>query len=128
MNGYVGVQHTLAELQRTYWIIGGIGAVKTVPNRCASCRIRDARPMQQLMAPVIPDQYAIYQQAFSTCVDYFGPIIGARGRLRERRYGCLFTGLTTRAVQIEMSPTLDKDSFLCAFTRFAARPGWPSTV
>lgn len=128
-NDHVGVQHTLAEIQRRYWIIGGIGAVKRVLNRCMSCRIRNARPMQQLMAPVIPDQYAVYQQAFSTVgVDYFGPIIVARGRVRERRYGCLFTCLTTRAIQIEVSPLLDTDSFLCAFTRFAARRGWPSRV
>ncbi|MBM6549421.1 integrase zinc binding domain-containing protein, partial [Streptococcus dysgalactiae] len=129
MNGHVGIQHTLCDIQRKYWIIGGFAAVRGVLSRCASCRIRNARPMQQIMAPVIPDQYAVFQPAFTAVgVDYFGLLLVARGRVREKRYGCLFTCLTTTAVHIEVSPLLDTDSFLCAFSRFAARRGWPSRV
>lgn len=129
VNAHAGTQHTLCDIQRKYWIVGGTAAVRRVLAGCATCKIRYARPMQQLMAPVIPDQFTVFQPAFTAVgVDYFGPMIVNRGRIREKRYGCLFTCLSTRAVHIEVSHLLDTDSFLCAFSRFAARRGWPSKV
>ena len=61
-------------------------------------------------------------------MDYFGPFLVKRGRAREKRYGCLFTCLNTRAIHIEVAHSLDTDSFLCAFYRFVARRGLPALV
>ena len=46
-----------------------------------------------------------------------------RGRTRPKHYLCLFTCLTTRAVHLEMSYSLDTDSFINAFTRMTSRGG-----
>ena len=51
-----------------------------------------------------------------------------RGRTRAKRYLCLFTCLTTHAVHLEMSYSLDTDSFINAFTRMTSRRGTPTYV
>ena len=45
-----------------------------------------------------------------------------------KRYLCLFTCLTTRAVHLEMAYALDTDSFLNAFYRMTSRRGLPEEV
>ncbi len=50
------------------------------------------------------------------------------GRKHSKRYGCLFTCLTTRAVHIEITQSLDTDSFICALQRFTSRRGRPEKV
>ena len=63
-----------------------------------------------------------------TGVDYFGPIFVKQGRSKVKRYGCLFTCFTTRSVHIEVSYTLELDSFLCALIRFISRRGKPEIM
>lgn len=61
-------------------------------------------------------------------MDCFGPFYIKRGRSQVKRYGCLFTCLTIRAIHIEKLDTLDTDSFLNALMRFSARRGTPDKV
>jgi len=61
-------------------------------------------------------------------VDLFGPFLVKRGRGREKRYGCLFTCLVTRAIHIEVTHSIDTDSFINALYRFMARRGHPKTM
>ena len=72
-----------------------------------------------------------HERAFERVgVDYGVPYITkqGRGKTRAKRYLCLFTCLATRAVHLEMSNTLDTDSFIHAFTRMISRRGTPSYV
>ena len=48
--------------------------------------------------------------------------------MEVKRYGCIFTCLTTRAVHNEVSFTLDTDSFINALQRFVARRGQPKII
>ena len=61
-------------------------------------------------------------------VDHFGPFTVKIGRRKEKRWCCLFTCLTVRAVHIEVVHKLDTDSCLNAILRFIARTGKPSTI
>ena len=124
-----GKEYVLAELRRRYWIIGASTLVRRVLARCVHCRRRDARPCAQQQAVLPPDRVTPEEPAFSSIgVDYFGPIPVKRGRGREKKYGCLFTCLTTRAVHVEVADSLDTDSFLNCFYRFMARRGEPKLV
>ena len=63
-----------------------------------------------------------------TGVDYFGPFEPKFLRLTLKRWCCLFTCQTTRAVHIEVAQSFDTESCLAAVTRFIARRGYPSTI
>ena len=67
------------------------------------------------------------QLAFSSVgIDFFGPLNAKQGRLTVKRYGCVFTCLTMRAIHIEIAHSLNTDSFLHAL-RSACR-GTPKQI
>ena len=65
-----------------------------------------------------------------TAVDYAGPFTTIQGRRRHRlkRWLCVFTCFSTRAVHLEVAWGLDTDSFLNALTRFTSRRGVPKEM
>ena len=61
---------------------------------------------------------------FTYCgVDMFGPFIIKEGRKELKRYGAMFTCLASRAVHIEITNSMETDSFILALRRFIARRG-----
>jgi len=65
---------------------------------------------------------------YSTGIDYFGPMTVKVGRSRQKRWGCLFTCLTVRAVHLELVESLTTDSCINAIRRFIGRRGVPNTI
>ena len=119
----------VSEVRCKYWIVGARGLVRQVLRRCITCKRRDAHPCEQQMADLPADRVTPGGPAFtSVSIDYFGPIAVKRGRGREKRYGCLFTCLNSRAVHIEVAGSLDTDSFLNCLQRFIARRGLPDLI
>ena len=53
--------------------------------------------------------------------DCFGPLIIKRGRTEVKRWGCIFTCLSTRALHLEKLDSMSTDSFLNALVRFQIR-------
>jgi len=94
-----------------------------------NCRKQNARPGEQIMAPLPSARVAPSDPPFTHVgVDYFGPLFVKQGRSQVKRYGCLFTCLTMRAVHIEVAHTLEADSFICAYQRFVSRRGKPKEM
>ena len=106
--------------------------VRNVTEACAECRRRFTIKIgHQMMAPLPKSRLQSSLRAFEKVGgDYGGPFLTkqGRGRTRAKRYLCLFTCLTTRAVHLEMSYSLDTDSFINAFTRMTSRRGTTTSV
>jgi hypothetical protein len=127
--GHSGRNHVLSLLRQQYWIIHGNAAVRKVLSECFDCRRRQAQFGSQKMADLPPDRVECNQPPFTSVgIDCFGPFFVKRGRGQAKRYGCIFTCLSTRSVHIEVIPLLDTDSFINCLRRFIARRGQPSLV
>jgi transposase InsO family protein len=122
--GHLGRATMLSHLRRKYWIIGGNKFVKKIVKDCLSCRKYHARPCQPMMADLPVNRVLGDCAPFTnTGVDYFGPFLTIHGRRSEKRYGVIFTCLSSRALHLELSHSLTTDSFIHALRRFVSRRG-----
>ena len=122
-------ERTLAEVRSRYWVLRGREAVKTVISSCFYCARQRTQPPQPMMAPLPRQRVQPFQHPFNCVgIDYFGPLTVTIGRRSEKRWGVIFTCLSTRAVHLELAASMDTDSFLMAFSRFVSRTGAPSEL
>ncbi|XP_014663229.1 PREDICTED: uncharacterized protein LOC106805948 [Priapulus caudatus] len=127
--GHAGVERVLAETRRRYWILKGRKLVKSVLSHCIACKKSRGKTEVQLMADLPKARVTPHEPPFTWVgVDYFGPFSVKRGRSEVKRYGCIFTCLSIRAVHIEVAHSLDTDSFINALERFIARRGEPKEI
>ena len=123
-SGHSGREYILSVMRERFWMVNGRRMIKGMLHRCIRCKRREPKACQQEMADlpatrVTPDKPVFY---YTGC-DYFGPFTVKRGRGRDKRYGCLFTCLTTRAIHIEVAQDLTTDSYINCLNRFIARRG-----
>ena len=72
----------------------------------------------------LPKERLSQEPPFTYCgIDMFGPILVKEGRKEMKRYGCLFTCLSSRAIHIESTNSLSTDAFIQALRRFVSRRG-----
>ena len=127
-NQHEGPEHVRNILQQKMWILGIRNALRSIKNKCVTCRKGRAQTIAPVMAD-LPEERLDASSAFTIDgVDYFGPFIVKIGRTNEKGWCCFFTCLTMRVVHIEEVPKLDTDSCLNAIMRFIARRGKPSTI
>ena len=122
--GHVGRSHVLSALRGRYWIINANSCVREVLFKCVRCRRLQAPCQDQLMADLpecrVDDAHPPF---FHTGLDYFGPFVIRERRSNLKRYGVLFTCMSSRAVHLEVANSLDADSCINAIRRFVARRG-----
>lgn len=124
-----GPERVFAEIRRRYWVLRGREAVRRHQRSCAECKKWRGHPNPPRMADLPPARLRLFKPAFySTGVDCFGPYSIKIGRRNEKRWGILFKCLTTRAVHIDVLPSMDTDAFLMALRRFIARRGKPKEI
>ena len=129
-NNHIGREHTLAVSRKAYWVPSCRGMIKRVLSNCINCKKERAMPRPTLMGDVPKERVDIGSKPFSsTGVDYFGPYyvkISKRTRANaatSKRYGVLFTCLTTRAVHLEIAGDMTTDAFILSLRRFTSRRG-----
>ncbi|XP_060566919.1 uncharacterized protein LOC132725749 [Ruditapes philippinarum] len=126
---HVGRNHTLSVLREKYWLINGPSAVRKVISKCVVCRRQNASVGEQKMSNLPRDRVTPDELPFTRVgVDYFGPFEVKQGRSLVKRYGVLFTCLTSRAIHLEVAASLDTDSYINALRRFIARRGQVTTI
>ena len=117
------------ELRQRFWISGMRAAVRAVNKSCQVCKNRRAVPACPEMGSLPVERLSPYTRPFTFVgVDYFGPLQIIVGRRTEKRWGTLFTCMTTRAVDIEIASSLSTDSFLLIFKQFISHRGIPPRV
>ena len=128
-NLHEGTEYVRNMLKQEYWIIGLRNALRKIKSRCIKCRHRNANPIHPPMANLPRERLDDHVFPFThTGVDYFGPFEVKFLRRTLKRWCCLFTCLTTRAVHIEFAQSLHTESCQAAVTRFIAIRGYPSTI
>ena len=129
ISGHSGREYVLSLLRSRYWIIHGNKAVRRILGSCVDCHKRQRAPGQQKMAELPKDRVTPGKPPFTYVgVDFFGHFYVKRGRYDLKRYGCIFTCLSIRAIHIEVTQSMNTESFLNALRRFIARRGRPSVI
>jgi hypothetical protein len=81
------------------------------------------------MAPLPKVRLEPYNPPFTNAgVDFFGPLMIQRGRGVAKGWGCLITCLATRAVFLEVAPSLQTDDFILLLRQFISRRGPPKEI
>ena len=124
-----GVEYLRALIQQEYAIVKLRPTLRSVVSRCITCRKRKAETLAPMMSDLPRERLAYREPPFrNTGIDYFGPFYVSMKRSTEKRWGFLFTCLTTRAVHFEVVPSVDTSSCVMGIERFAARRGTPSVL
>ena len=105
------------------WIIIPNSMVLHIIHKCVTCRILRGKLGFQKMED-LPDKTCVEPAPFTYSGVYmFRPILIRERRSDLKRYAALFTCFSSRAVHIEITNTIDADSFIIALCRFLARRG-----
>jgi hypothetical protein len=114
--------------QAGYWIVGGYKVVSKEIHSCVTCKKLRGRPLEQQMADLPADRMEIGAPFTNVGFDVFGPWeVHTRrtrgGAAKSKRWGLVFTCLTSRAIHIELLESMDASAFICALRRFFALRG-----
>ena len=129
--GHFGGAYLLSIVQESYFVIGLSKLVKSIVRSCLYCRKVNSRPINPVMSDLPVERISPVSRPFTyTGIDYFGPFLVSvgRGRAQAKRYGVVFSCLTSRSIHLEVAESLDIDAFINCFRRFVARRGHPHTV
>ncbi|XP_063389642.1 uncharacterized protein LOC134675361 [Cydia fagiglandana] len=117
------------ELKQRYYIIGLRGSIRYITNKCQWCRTYRGMPIKVPIGDLPPERLKANQPPFTAAaVDLFGPMQITIGRRREKRWGVLYTCLTTRAVHLELAASLSASSMILSLRRMIARRGTPTVL
>lgn len=117
------------ELRQRFYIPKLRVLVRKVSRKCQLCKIKKAKPLAPMMGTLPKVRLMPFIRPFTFVgVDYMGPFLVKVGRSSVKRWICLFTCLTIRAIHLELVHSLSTTSCVMAFRRFVARRGAPSEI
>ena len=128
-NYHQGIDYLRSKVQERYAILKLRSTLRSIKSNCVLCRKFRAATIQPIMADLPKERPAYQSPPFTkTGVDYFGPFYVTVRRTTEKRCGFLFTCLTTRAVHVEVVPSMDSSSCVMGVERFVSRRGTPAMI
>ena len=124
-----GVEYLRSIVQEHYTVLKLRSSLRSIKAHCLRCREFQAVTMQPIMSDLPKERLAYQSPPFTnTGVDYFGPFYVTVRRTTEKRWGFLFTCLTTRAVHVEIVTSMDTSSCVMGVERFVSRRGTPAMI
>ena len=128
-NHHQGIHYLRSKVQQRYAIPKLRSTLRSIKSNCVLCRKFRAATVQPIMADLPKERLAYQSSSFTnTGVDYFGPFYVTVRRTTENRWGFLFTSLTTRAVHVEVVPSMNTSSCVMRVERFISRRGSPAMM
>ena len=122
------INYLRAKVQERYTILKLRSSLRSIKSNCVSCRKFGAANSQPIIAELPVEGLAYQSPPFTNNgVDYFGLFYVIVRRTTEKRWGFLFTCFSTRAVHVEIVPSMDASSCVIGLERFVSRRGVPST-
>jgi hypothetical protein len=126
---HLGKEWVLSIVRAKYWIVKARPVIKRVIGECVMCKRMYSYPCKQMMANLPPDRVKTMEAPFTRVgIDMFGPFLVKVNRSEVKRWVCLYTCMSTRAVHLEKTVSLDTNSFINSFRRFQSRRGKPESV
>ena len=123
------IDYLRSVIQTEYAILKLKSLLRNIELNCKNCRKRKLKTITPFMSDLPIERLGYRQAPFNNCgVDYFGPFHVTIRRSLEKRWAFLFTCLTTRAIHIEVVPSMDSSSCVMGVERFIARRGTPSKI
>ncbi|XP_022806462.1 uncharacterized protein LOC111343532 [Stylophora pistillata] len=109
--------------QAGYYIINGRSAVSHIVAKCVTCHRLRGHVQDQKMAD-LPSERTTPAPPFTyTGMDVFSPFYIKERRKELKRWGLIFTCLSSRAIHLETLNSMTSDSFLNALRCFISRRG-----
>ena len=123
------IDYLRSVIQIKYAILKLRALLRNIEPNCKNCRKRKLKTIIPFMSDLPIERLGYRQAPFNNCgVDYFGPFHVTIRRSSKKRWAFLFTCLTTRAIHIEVVPSMDSSSCVMGVERFIARQGIPSKI
>ena len=113
-----------------FWIVNGHGETSRIVNACVTCKRLRGRTLTQHMADLPVDRTETHPPFTNVGIDVFGPwqiqVKKLRGSAANaKRWGLVFTCLSTREIHIEILHSMDAIPLLfvpyVAFSSFVVR-------
>ena len=124
-----GVEYLRSIVQEHYTVLKLRSSLRSIKAHCLSFREFQAATMQPIISDLPKERLAHQSPPFTnSSVDYFGPFYVTVHRTTEKRWGFLFTCLTTRAVHVEIVTSMDTSSCVMGVERFVSRRGTPAMI
>ena len=128
-NHHQGNDYLRSKVQDRYAILKLRSTLRSIKSNCVLCRKFRAATIQPIMADLPKERLAYQSPPFTnTGVDYFGPFYVTVRRTTKKRWRFLFVCLTTRAVHVEVVPSMDTSSCVMGVERFVSRRGTPAMI
>ena len=124
---HAGVDAMITFIRKDFEIFGLRQMAKSVKRGCVACMRYDAKPCNEVAAPLPKDRVTMAPAFSVTGIDFAGPVY-CLNFPDVKFYICLFVCGVTRAIHLELVDSLSVDDFILAFRRFAALKRMPSVV
>ena len=127
----LGIAATVCKIRNRFWITQLPKIVKSIRNKCVTCRKLNKKFQEQIMDQVPYDRLKSASAFHITCLDMFGPFmirVVVNKRSRCKCFGVIFTCGNCRAVYCDLSQDYGTDGFLHTMRRFTTLRGYPAKI